>query len=442
MNSLYRIPHDFVWGAGISAYQTEGGVNTGGRGASIWDDFEQKKKIRNKHSARVACDFYHRYAGDLRSVKWLGISNFKTSISWSRLQPSGKGNINRAGADFYDRLTDEMLEQGIDPWYVAYHWDLPSELQEHGGWTNRDTVFRFLDYCDLCFGLLGDRVSNWIVMNEPLVFVGAGYFMGIHAPGVRGMNNFLPALHHVNLANALGVVKLQDLGAKRVGTSHSFASIHAHSQQLADVHAANRVHLAINHSFIDPMMGYGYPTDKLPFLKKIERFWEQNDGQLIQASPDFWGVQVYTREIVKHAWWMPYIQARILSAKSRKKTVSSIGQEVYYPALREVLDWFIPHKNSDTPIYITECGISMHESFLEQSYDDTYRIEYYKNVFETLKPYIQNSDIKGLFYWSLMDNFEWAEGYSAPFGLFHVDFKTLKRTPKKSAGWVKSTLDK
>lgn len=440
MKDLYSFPHDFTWGAGISAYQTEGGVNAGGRGVSIWDEFEKKKSIRNKHSASVACDFYNRYASDLRSVKWLGLSHFKTSISWPRIQPSGKGNINKAGADFYDRLTDEMLEQGIEPWYVAYHWDLPAELQKKGGWTNRDTVFRFLDYCDLCFGLLGDRVNNWIVMNEPLVFVGAGHFMGIHAPGRRGMNNFLPALHHVNLANAQGIKNLKNLGAKHVGTAHSFASIHPSTKLDVDIKAANRVHLAINQSFIDPMLGYGYPTEKLPFMKKIERYWEQNDGQLLLASPDFWGVQVYTREIVKYAWWMPYIQARIISAKSRKKIVSSIGQEVYYPALSEVLDWFIPHKASDTPVYITECGISMQESFLEQSFDDTYRIEYYQNVLETLKPHIQNSNVKGLFYWSLMDNFEWAEGYFAPFGLFHVDFKTLKRTPKKSAEWVRNLL--
>ncbi|MFT6004783.1 MAG: beta-glucosidase [Bacteroidia bacterium] len=440
---LSHIPPDFAWGAGISAYQTEGATQKDGRGPSIWDKFEQGRKIRGRSNASRACNFYESYPSDLSMLNWLGLDHFKTSISWPRIMPTGSGTVNEKGLGYYDRLTDEMLAKNITPWYVAYHWDLPQALQDKGGWVNRDIVNYFLDYLQVIQEKLGDRVDNWIVMNEPLVFVGAGYFLGMHAPGKYGLKHFLPAAHHVNLCNAQGIKYLQDAGAQNVGTALSFVSIHSHSNREKDVEAATRVHTAINQTFLDPMLGYGYPTTVVPFLEKMDKYMHHNDLSLLQAKPDFWGVQVYTREVVKHSPLMPYLKARIVSAKARNKPTTSLGQEVYYPALREILDWFTTHiRSCRAPIYISECGVSLAEEVKEHPIDDAYRIAYYKEIVKTLEPYLSSDEIKGLFFWSLMDNFEWAEGYTAPFGLFHVDFDTLERNPKLSALWVKELMEK
>lgn len=437
------IPPDFKWGAGISAYQTEGAREKDGRGKSIWDNFERGKKIKDHSNAAQACNFYERYPSDLSRMNWLGLDQFKTSISWPRIFPEGIGTVNKKGLDFYDRLTDEMLEKGISPWYVMYHWDLPQALQDQGGWVNRDIISYFLEYLEVCYELLGDRVDNWIVMNEPLVFVGAGHFLGIHAPGKVGLKNFLPAAHHVNLANAEGINFLQDKGAKNVGTSLSFASIHPFDNKERNLAASLRVHAVINKTFIDPMLGNWYPTTEVPFLRKMDKYAKSGDDSRIRAKPDFVGVQVYTREVVKHSYLIPYVQAKIVSAEKRQKPITNLGQEIYYPALKEILDWLLPHMGAKkVPIYITECGISAEENDAAHTVDDSYRIKYYQETIKTLEPLIRSKDVRGLFYWSLLDNFEWAEGYTAPFGLFHVDFDTLERNPKLSALWVKEFMEK
>lgn len=434
---------DFVWGAGISAYQTEGARDIDGSGKSIWENFEQGRRIKDRSTAAQACNFYNSFPSDLSLMNWLGLDHFKTSISWPRIMPNGSGAVNSKGLAYYDRLTDEMLNKGITPWYVAYHWDLPQVLQDKGGWVNRDIVSYFLNYLEVCHKHLGDRVDNWIVMNEPIVFAGAGYFLGIHAPGKVGLKNFLPAMHHINLANAEGINFLQAEGAKNVGTALSFASIQAVDDSPKNEEAAQRVHATINQTFLDPMLGNWYPTTIAPFLRKIDKYVRSSDMTKIRATPDFLGVQVYTREVIKHSYLMPYLQAKILSAKKRNMPVTSLGQELYYPALNEILEWLIPHMGSKkVPVYITECGVSMPESNIIYPFEDSYRINYYQEVLETLIPHIQSEDVRGLFYWSLMDNFEWAEGYTAPFGLFHVDFITLERNPKQSAYWVKEFAER
>lgn len=440
---ISEIPKSFKWGAGISAYQTEGAARADGRGQSIWDPHNETRKIRDRSSAARACNFYESFPSDLSLMNWLGLDHFKTSISWPRVLPQGSGRPNAKGLAFYDRLTDEMLEKGIQPWYVLYHWDLPEALQRNGGWENRDTVSYFLDYLEVCYQLLGDRVDNWIVMNEPLVFVGAGHFLGLHAPWKYGLRHFIPALHYVNLANARGIECLRELGGKNVGTAMSFASIHPADDQDKNIRSACRVHSAINRSFVDPMLGRGYPTDDLKFLKRIQKIWKPQDDVHLLAKPDFWGIQVYTREMVKYSPFVPYLRAKIISAQKRGKPITSLGQEIYYPALKEVLEWFVPRMeaHNDVPIYITECGISVPETVKDHPVKDDYRTTYYEEVLSSILPYISSEKVKGLFFWSLMDNFEWAEGYTAPFGLFHVNFKTMERNAKKSAVWVKDCME-
>lgn len=433
-----ELPEDFVWGVGLSAYQSEGRSDPGDRGKCIWDHFSENGKIKDHSNALRACRFCDLFKEDVNRIKWLGLKNFKTSLSWSRIIPEGKGKINWRGLNFYDRLTDELLLQGIEPWYVLYHWDLPASLQVKGGWSNRDTVFYFLEYLEVCARRLGDRVSNWMVMNEPFVFTGAGYFMGIHAPGKRGLRNFLPAVHHVNLASSMGIKHLKALGMPNVGTALSFASIHPYSKSGKDQVSRDKVHKLVNQLFLDPMLGNWYPKE-LSFLNRIDNLAGMYDEQLIQATPDFLGVQVYTREVVKYAPLVPYIGARVISPDRRGVATSSIGQEIYEPALSEVLDWLIAKlETQNIKLYVTECGISCDER--SNPTNDEYRINYYGNVLESIKSHIENGQVKGFFFWSLMDNFEWAEGYSAPFGLYHVDFGSYQRAPKRSAQWVRNLV--
>ncbi|MBO6515991.1 MAG: family 1 glycosylhydrolase [Bacteroidia bacterium] len=440
ISPYYPLPKKFQWGIGISAYQTEGATNLGGRGPSIWDNFPSSK-IKGGATAERACNFYENYPIDIGMADWLGIENFKTSISWSRILPTGRGKINREGLGFYDRVTDELLARNIKPWYVLYHWDLPLELQRLGGWANRETVNYFLEYLEICHRHFGDRIDNWIVFNEPLVFVGAGNFLGIHAPGSVGLKNFLPSAHHVNLANGLGIKQLQALGANNVGSSLSFTSIHPVDKSRGNLSAKNRFHHLVNHLFLDPILGKNYPLDELPFLYRMTPYIEPTDMNAMACNPDFIGVQVYTREVVKNHWFMPHMRARVVPAQKRKVDTTSLGQEVYPLAVREILDWLSEHlKDLSTDLFITECGISKAETFRRHPVNDSYRISYYKEVLDSIKPHVDSERVKGMFLWSLMDNFEWAEGYTSPFGLFHVDFDTLERNPKKSAFWIRELI--
>ncbi len=436
----HPFPHDFDWGIGISSFQAEGGSARDLRGESIWDVFPAHK-IKDLSNANRSCNFYENYKQDLNLVKWLNIKNFKTSISWPRIFPDGHGSVNQKGLDYYDRLTDAMLHRGITPWYVMYHWDLPQSIQNKGGWTNRDTVLYFQEYLDTCYSRLKDRVDNWIVMNEPFVFVGAGYFLGIHAPGETSLKKFLTATHHVNLANGLGINTLQNLGAKNVGTSLSFSSLHPFKNNTSNLAALKRSNALINHLFLDPLLGKQYPTKTLPFLKKIENHIKPNDLVDMYCTPNFIGVQVYTREIIKENWFTPYIRAKVVSAQKRGKQTTTLGQEVYPEAVAEIIQYLDSYIDiQTTPLYITECGISLSEDSKFQPVNDEYRIQYYQKVLKSLEPFAQAGKVKGLFLWSLLDNFEWAEGYTAPFGLFNVNWDSLERNPKNSAFWFKHYL--
>jgi beta-glucosidase len=279
-------------------------------------------------------------------------------------------------------------------------------------------------------------------MNEPLVFVGAGYFLGLHAPGKYGLKHFLPAMHHVNLANAQGIRLLQDLGAENVGTALSFASVHPYDESDKNYAAAHRVHTAINHNFLDPMLGKGYPNSVLPFLDKMDKYQLTNDDILLRADPDFWGVQVYTLEVVKHASWFPYLKARIISPKKRNKPISSLGQELYCQALSEILVWFIPYtKSVNAPVYITECGVSVPEILQEHPLDDSYRINYYNEVISSLAPYIQSEELRSLYFWSLIDYFVQTAGYTVAFELFHLAIESFEINGKESAYWANDLME-
>lgn len=308
---------DFKWGVSTAAYQTEGSHDTDGKGSSVWDIFSERKgKILSGHHAKIACDFYNLYPGDLSLVKKLNIPNIRLSVAWSRIIPLGTGVVNQKGIDFYNRLVDNCLENGTDPWLTLYHWDLPHALELKGGWTNRDIISWFSEYAEICARHFGDRVKHWMVMNEPMVFTGAGYFLGIHAPGRTGLKNFLPAVHHTVLSISEGGRILKNiLPDAQVGTTFSCSYLEPYTNRLKDIEAAKRVDTLINRLFIEPVLGLGYPEHDLPVLKKLHKYFYPGDEDKLAFDFDFIGIQNYTREIVKYSMFTPYLKASFRNLK-------------------------------------------------------------------------------------------------------------------------------
>ncbi len=432
---------DFVWGVAASAFQTEGAFDTDGKGLSIWDEFSRKKgKIFKGHVADISSDFYNHYTRDIALMKSMHINHFRFSFSWSRIFPNGIGEVNTKGVAFYDRLIELCLELGIKPWVTLYHWDLPLALQQKMGWVNRDIVDYFSEYVAFCINYFGDRVKHWMILNEPMVYTGAGYFLGIHAPGKKGVDNFIPAIHHSALSQAAGIRIAQQLRTDlEVGTTFSCSAIHPYTYKEKDIKAAKRVDALVNRLFVEPLNGLGYPTDELPFLKRIEKYMHPGDDDALFAEPDFIGIQNYTREVVKHSYFTPYINSSLVHAKKRVQDVTEMDWEIYPQAMHEMLHHFSKYKFKK--IYVTENGAAFPDILDNGNVNDIKRINYLQsNIAEILKAKNEGVNVNGYFVWSFTDNFEWAEGYRPRFGLVHIDYETQKRIIKASGHWYSNFL--
>lgn len=433
---------DFKWGVSTAAYQTEGSHDTDGKGSSVWDIFSERKgKILSGHHAKIACDFYNLYPGDLSLVKKLNIPNIRLSVAWSRIIPLGTGAVNQKGIDFYNRLIDNCLENGTDPWLTLYHWDLPHALELKGGWTNRDIISWFGEYTEICAKHFGDRVKHWMVMNEPMVFTGAGYFLGIHAPGRTGLKNFLPAVHHSVLSISEGGRILKDiLPDAEVGTTFSCSYVEPYTNRLKDIEAAKRVDTLINRLFIEPVLGLGYPEDDLPVLKKLHKYFYPGDEDKLAFDFDFIGIQNYTREIVKYSMFTPYLKASLVKAKDRKVPVTTMGWEVYPESVYQMIKKYNAYSKIKK-IYITENGAAFPDQLINSEINDQPRIKYLQEILkQVLKAKNEGLNVEGYFVWTLTDNFEWAEGYHPRFGLIYVDFETQERIIKSSGHWYAKFL--
>ncbi|TDQ77309.1 GH1 family beta-glucosidase [Sphingobacterium yanglingense] len=433
---------DFIWGVSTAAYQIEGAHQHDGKGPSIWDTFvKRRNKIAKNQNGDIACDFYNRYENDLKLMQKMHITNYRFSISWSRIQPDGMGKINLAGIDFYNRLIDFSLSLGITPWITLYHWDLPQELEKKGGWTNREVKDWFGQYVAICIQYFGDRVKNWIVINEPTVFSAAGYFFGVHAPGKKGLDNFLAAAHHAALAQAHGGRIIKSLqSASHVGTTFSCSHVEPFSYKEKDLIAAKKADVLLNRLFIEPLLGMGYPTHEIKVLRKIERYMKQNDEVDLKFDMDFIGVQNYTREVIRHSFFVPFLQAKIVSAKKRKVEQTAMNWEVYPESMFHILKKFDAYPNIP-PLIITENGAAFEDSVMEGKVDDPKRVQYIREVIEQVfRAKSEGINVKGYFVWTFLDNFEWAEGYHPRFGLVHVDFKTQQRIIKSSGHWYTDFL--
>ncbi|MEO8794652.1 MAG: GH1 family beta-glucosidase [Daejeonella sp.] len=434
---------DFKWGVSVAAYQIEGGHNVDGKGQSIWDVFTSSgRKIKNRANGNTAIDFYNRYREDIDLVKKMNIPNFRFSISWSRIFPYGEGEINLKGIEFYNSVIDYCLLQGITPWITLYHWDLPHSLEVQGGWRNRKIIDWFANFTTVCAAHFGDRVSHWMVMNEPSVFVGAGYFLGLHAPGKRGMKNFLPAIHHSVMCMAEGGRILKNmLPDAEVGTTFSCTYIQAKTTSKKDLEAAKRVDTLLNRLFMEPLLGMGYPLNDLPAVKNLDKYILPGDSEKMKFDFDFIGLQNYTREIVKHSYFTPYLKASLLKAEKRKVPVTLMGWEVYPDALYKMIERFNQYPQIKK-IYITENGAAFTDELINNQVDDMKRVNYLKNhITQVLKARQNGLSVDGYFVWTLTDNFEWAEGYHPRFGLVYVDFESQQRIVKSSGKWYGSFLN-
>jgi len=433
---------DFAWGVSTAALQIEGSCDADGKGTSIWDTFSARKgKILNGDKPTTACDFYSRYTDDIDLVKELNIPNFRFSIAWSRILPDGTGRINQAGIDHYNKLINYCLQQGVEPWVTLYHWDLPQALEDKGGWTNREIVNWFSEFVTICAQSFGDRVKNWMVMNEPAVFTGAGYFLGIHAPGRSGLRNFLPAVHHVVLSIVAGARILRKICPDaQIGNTFSCSHIEPYANTPKHINAAKRADALINRLFIEPILGLGYPTDDVTALKGIYKYHQPGDEDNISFDFDFIGIQNYTREIVKYSFFTPYIGASLIKAEKRNVELTDMKWEVYPPAIYHMIKKFDAYPQIKK-IIITENGAAFPDTHTDGIVHDPKRVKYLQtHLQQVLKAKQEGCKVAGYFVWTLTDNFEWAEGYHPRFGLIYIDFDTQQRVIKASGHWYASLL--
>jgi beta-glucosidase len=436
---------DFLWGVAMAAVQNEGAYNNYGKGLSIWDTFSRRQgKIRGGHKPYQACDFYHRYKDDLLLVKALGFKVFRFSISWPRVLPEGVGKINKEGIAFYHRLIDECLKLGLIPFVTLYHWDLPAALEKEGGWTSHLMLKWFSRYVTICAEEFGSKVKNWIILNEPFGFTSLGYMLGKHAPGKIGLTNFLPAVHHATLAQSEGGRIIRKLVPHAyIGTTFSCSEIIPYSEKPADIAAAKRIDILMNRLMVEPLMGKGFPREDFKFLDRLElhnKAWKY--AERYSFNFDFIGVQNYFPVVVKHSPVIPIINAREVKAKTRKVPHTAMGWEINPDSFYRTLQRFWKY-DCVKEIIVSESGAMFKDELIDGEINDAERIAYFQQYLSALMRAKKDGvNIKGYFAWTLMDNFEWAEGYNARFGLIHVDFKTQLRTIKNSGYWFRDLLSK
>lgn len=437
--STLKWPQNFVWGASTSSYQIEGAVKEDGRGPSIWDTrCLTKGKITNGDTGDVACDHYHRYPEDIALMKDMGLDAYRFSVAWPRILPRGRGAINPLGLDFYDRVVDTVLESGIEPWLCLYHWDLPQALMDQGGWINRDTAYCYADYAAIVAHRFKDRVKHWVTFNEFSVFTMFGYAIDWGAPGITDRSSHLRAIHHVNLAHGLGVDVIRSaVPGASIGAVHNCQPVLPEKDTPEDRAAAELLNEHWNLAFPDPQILAQYPPR---IARDIEPYVQPGDMAKICRPLDWFGLNHYGPIFAKHEpnflWEFGWGSAPEDAPREE------IGWPIFPDMFREEL--LTLHRRYGLPIYITENGCGGDDKIDEHGIiDDPRRVKYLRAYITAMHQAMnEGADVRGYFAWSLLDAFEWGSGYANPFGLIHVDFKTLKRTPKTSARWYADLIRK
>ncbi|MCL6669257.1 MULTISPECIES: GH1 family beta-glucosidase [Streptomyces] len=438
-------PPAFRWGAATAAYQIEGAANEDGRTPSIWDTFSRTPgKVRNGDTGDIAADHYHRMRDDVALMASLGLTDYRFSVSWPRVQPTGRGPASQKGLDFYRALADELLSRGIRPVLTLYHWDLPQELEDAGGWPERDTAYRFAEYAELVAGALGDRVQTWTTLNEPWCAAFLGYADGVHAPGRTEPAAALRAAHHLNLGHGLAVGVLRDTipTSAEVSLTLNLAAVRPLTNSPADVDAARRIDALANRVFLDPVFHGRYPEDLLADTADLTdwAFVQDEDLRVISRPLDSLGINYYSPTVVaagSHPLPSPWPAAqdhvRFVPAPGPRTAMDwPVDAGGLYELLTRLRDE-LPH----TPVLVTENGAA-YDDYVDPSgaVHDPERITYLREHLEAVHRAMEaGADVRGYFLWSLLDNFEWAYGYGKRFGMVHVDYASQRRTPKDSALW-------
>ncbi|MGW7482995.1 GH1 family beta-glucosidase [Nonomuraea muscovyensis] len=434
----------FLWGTATAAYQIEGATGEDGRGPSVWDTFAHEPgRVRDGHTGDVACDHYHRWREDVALMSELGAGAYRFSISWPRVLPEGIGAPNPQGLDFYDRLVDGLLAAGITPVPTLFHWDLPQALQDRGGWLNRDVAGWFADYAAVVAERLADRVRMWITLNEPFVHMAFGYGMGIHAPGQALLLDALPVAHHQLLGHGLAVRALRAAGAEQVLLTNNCTPVRPASGSPQDVAAADAYDVLHNRLFADPVLLGRYPDLSAYGVDAPDDALGVRDGDLatIAAPLDGLGVNYYNpTRIAAPAGAEPGLPFADVGITGHPTT--AFGWPVVPDGLRELLTGLRDRYGAALPpIYVTENGCSQPDELTPEGVDDQERIAFLRDHIAAMeRARAEGVDVRGYFVWSLLDNFEWAEGYHQRFGLVHVDFATQRRTPKASFRWYRDFL--
>ena len=453
---MKKFPEDFIWGTATSSYQIEGAADIDGKGPSIWDSFcTIPGKIAQGETGNIACDHYHKFKEDIQLMKAIGVKAYRFSIAWARVMPSGKGEVNKKGIQFYSDLIDELLKAGIEPWVTLYHWDLPLALQlEEDGWLNKNLTNYFAEYANLCFDRFGDRVKNWITLNEPWVVAILGYGQGVFAPGRNSNSEPYLAAHHLIIAHAKAVAVYREKYAHQngqIGISNNCDWREPLTNSKQDKQAAQRALEFFLAWFADPVYKGDYPDIMKEKLKERLPEFSESEKKIIKGSSDFFGLNHYTtmyaahsdgqqEEISVHGNGGISEDQDVSLSLDKNWDVTLMDWAVVPWGCKKLLKW-IDERYDQPNIYITENGCSYPDKLVDGKVDDQKRVDFYQGYLKACQEAINEGvKLKGYFAWSFMDNFEWASGYEKRFGLHYVDFETLERTPKKSALWFKEAI--
>lgn len=436
----YRFPEGFLWGAATAAHQIEGSPLADGAGPSIWTRFAHTPGMTvNGDTGDVACDHYNRWAEDVKLMRELGLTAYRFSVSWSRILPQGTGAVNQKGLDFYSRLVDALLENGIEPMPTLYHWDLPAALDDRGGWLNRDIADWFAEYGSVLFRALDGRVKKWVTLNEPWVVTDGGYLHGALAPGHRSRFEAPIASHNLMRAHGAAVKAYRAEGQHEIGLVVNIEPKHAASDSAEDAAAVRRAHAYMNEQYLHPALLGEYPPELKEIFGEAWPDWPAEDFELIRQPLDFVGINYYTRSITAAGDSYPLKTAVV---RNPLGSYTETGWEVYPAALTELLLWF-KQTYGDLPLYITENGAAFYDPPVAEDgrVRDPLRIDYLHKHLRAVHDAIEAGvDVRGYLAWSLLDNLEWSLGYSKRFGIVHVNYDTQQRTPKDSARWYSRVI--
>lgn len=427
-------PGNFLWGCATSAYQIEGSPLADGAGPSVWHRFAHTPgRVTDGDTGDVACDHYRRYESDIDLMRGLGLNAYRFSIAWGRVLPEGTGRINPAGLGFYERLIDGLLSKGIQPMATLFHWDLPAALDDRGGWLNRDSAKWFAEYADIVFRKFDDRVKLWVTLNEPWVVTDGGYLHGVLAPGHRNRFEAPIASHHLMLAHGAAVQAYRATGRNQIGLVVNIEPKYPASQSDADLAATRRADAYMNRQYLDPALRGAYPDELREIFGEAWPHWPAQDFELIRQPVDFIGVNYYTRSVTRFdatAWPL-----RAAPVRQKQRTYTETQWEVFPQGLTDTLLW-VKDRYGNPPVYITENGAAFFDPPQVEAavLEDPLRVDYLRKHLRAVHDAMrQGADIRGYFAWSLFDNLEWSLGFSRRFGIIHVNYETLERTPKTSA---------